>query len=85
MLTCLQESVVLLLLAPTQPPVHHAHGVNNRQTGPKIELIIAARRKKGRGGRTTPVTIDRGKNIAIITILKLGVEDRDRGHLIAVV
>jgi len=63
------------------------HGANDQdgKTEPKTQLIIVARRSKYRGGQTMPVMIEWWGSIAIITILEVGVEDRDRGHLIAVV
>lgn len=82
MLNCPQEHVVPWLLAPMQLPLHHAHGANNHH-GETVPMIVAARRKEGRGGMTTPVMIECGRSIMII--LELGVEDRDQGHLIAIV
>lgn len=82
MLNCPQEHEAPWLLAPMQPPLHHAHGANNHhgEIGP---MIVAARRKEDRGEVITPVTIERGRSIMII--LELDVEDRDQGHLIAFV
>lgn len=83
----LQELAVPWLLVQTRPLAYHAHGASNHrgETGPTIELIVAAQRRESQAGRTLPVTIDRGRRIAITAILELGVEDHGQGHPIAVV
>jgi hypothetical protein len=86
-INCLQEPAVPWLLALTRPLAHLAHGARDHrgETGPTIELIVAAQKRESQAGRISPVTIDRGRRIAIFAIMELGVEDHGQGHLTAVV